>query len=423
NHEFDKGPAELLRQSRRARFRFLAANVIDKATLRPLFPAYALRTFAGQRIAVIGMTLAATPSLVTPSGVAGLEFRDEADTVNALLPEIRRRKAAAVVLLIHQGGEAEGGANACGNFMGPLADIVKRLADDVTLVVSGHTHRAYVCELPNSVGRPVLVTSAAAYGRIVTRIDLTIETTARKVIGVRAENLLVSRTGEAAPEIARLTSAYNARAAKTGSRVVGTIAADFTRVLSASGESSLGRLVADAQLAATRAAGKGGAVVAFMNGSGIRTDLLYGSSGGVVTYADAFAVQPFGNNLVVKTMTGEQIYALLEEPWKSARPRLLQVSAGFSYMYRASPARGEVHVCPGSATLGGVPLEQDARYRVAMNSFLASGGDGFSEFARGTDALGGDIDVDALASYLGAHGAVAPDTRERILQVASCDAR
>lgn len=462
NHDFDDGKDELLRMQRGgchptdpnscqgakvgtptpfegAAFSFLAANVVDGATGRTVFPAYGVKEVDGIRVAFIGMTLEDTPSIVTPSGIAGLSFRDEADTVNALIGTLRRQGIEAVVVLVHEGGLAPGSINGCSGVSGAIVDIVRRLDDTVDAVVSGHTHQAYNCRLPNAAGRAIPVTSAGAFGRMMTSIDLSIDPKTRDIIAAQAENRLVDRSNflnaanpvEPDAGVAAIVAGYNALTGPIANRVIGAISASLTRTTNAAGESSLGDVIADAQLLATQAADKGGAVVAFMNPGGIRTDLAYagsaaGEGDGNVTYGEAFTVQPFGNSLVVKTLTGQQIYDLLEQQWstsQTASGRILQVSQGFTYRHRFVPnvsPRGGHYVCDGSVTLGGLPVDKVQPYRVTMNSFLAAGGDGFSVFNLGTDQLGGEVDVDAFEAFLKANSPVAPGPRDRIVAVSSC---
>jgi 5'-nucleotidase len=464
NHEFDEGRDELLRMQNGgchptdanscqgdsvgtpypfegAQFNFLAANVVDTASRKTLFPAYGVKNFRGNRVAFIGMTLKGTPSIVTPSGIAGLEFRDEADTVNALVKQLKRRGIDAVVVLLHEGGFAPGSINGCTGVSGPIVDIVGRLDDAVDLVVSGHTHQAYNCVLPNGKGRDIPVTSSGAFSRIMTRIDLTLDTRSKDVIAVQAENRLVDRDnvlGAAEPivpvaGISDIVANYNALAAPIANRVIGSISADITRNRTPAGESALGDVIADAQLEATQAADKGGAVIAFMNSGGIRADMAYaggtaGEGDGNVTYGEAFTVQPFGNSLVVKTLTGQQIYDLLNQQWASNQYadgyRTLQVSRGFGYQHTFVPnvsALGQNYVCDGSVTLDGQPIDKAAGYRVTMNSFLADGGDNFTVFKLGTDQLGGDVDVDAMEAHFAAHSPVAPGPQDRIQYVPACN--
>lgn len=464
NHEFDEGRDELLRMQfggchptdanscqgnqvgtpfpfEGAWFGFLAANVVDTATGKTLFPAYGMKEFKGKRIAFIGMTLEGTPSIVTPSGIAGLEFRDEADTVNALVGELRKQGVEAVVVLVHEGGFAPGSINGCSGVSGPIVDIVSRLGDAVDLVVTGHTHQAYNCKLPNAAGRDIPVTSAGSFSRVMTSIDLTVDTRSGDVIAVSAENRLVDRNnvlGAAEPivpvaEISDIVANYNSLVQPIANRVIGSITADITRARTPAGESGLGDVIADAQLEATQAAGKGDAVIAFMNSGGIRADFIYagsfaGEGDGNVTYGEAFTVQPFGNSLVVKTLTGQQLYDLLNQQWASGQfadgGRTLQVSNGFGYKHTFVPnvsLLGQNYVCDGSVTLNGQPIDKTASYRVTMNSFLADGGDNFSVFRLGTDQLGGEVDVDAMESYFVAHTPAAPGSQDRIQQVASCN--
>jgi 5'-nucleotidase len=467
NHEFDEGRDELLRMQHGgchptdvnfcqgeqvgapvpfegAEFEFLAADVVDAATGETLFPAYGVKSFKGKRVAFIGMTLEGTPSIVTPAGIEGLEFRDEADTVNALIKRLKRREGVnAVVVLVHEGSVPPAGTsiNGCSGISGPIVVIIGRLDDALDLVVSGHTHQAYNCVLPNSAGRSVPVTSAGSFSRLLTSIDMTIDTRTRDVIGVTAENRLVDRAnvlGSTTPivpvtEISEIVAGYNSIVQPIANRVIVSITATITTTRNAAGESALGDVIADAQLAATAAPEKGGSVIAFMNSGGIRANLTYdsgtaGEGDGNVTYGEAFTVQPFGNSLVVKTLTGQQIYDLLNRRWGTAQfadgGRTLQVSGGFTCQHTFIPnvsPRGVNYVCDGSVSLNGVAIDKAASYRVTMNSFLATDGDNFTVFNLGTDQMGGDVDLDAMEAYFVANSPVAPGTQDRIQQVASCN--
>lgn len=464
NHEFDEGRDELLRMQNGgchptdpnscqgntvgtpfpfegARFKFLAANVTEKADGKTLFPAYSIKNFQGNKVAFVGMTLKATPSIVTPSGIATLDFHDEADTVNALIPELKKQGVESVVVLIHEGARDATGAviNDCSNISGEILGIVKRLDDAVDLVISGHTHQAYLCSLPNWEGRNIPVTSTNGQGRTVTEIDLTIDTKTRDVASIVVDNVLVDRSNAAVTPVAALTTLannYNALAAPLANKPIGDITAAITRANNAAGESALGDVIADAQLQATAAAELGGAVIAVMNPGGVRADFTYPSSAalegdGVVTYGEAFSVQPFGNSLVTKTFTGQQIYDLLEQQWGALQPfaRILQVSDGLRYqhIFDTTPAsfaaqKGGQYVCDGSVKLHGVVIDKGASYRVTMNSFLASGGDNFTVFSQGTAQLGGALDLDAIQQYFTTHNPVAPGAQDRIVRLAACPA-
>jgi 5'-nucleotidase len=443
NHEFDEGKEELLRMQyggnhpmdtysglglpadlhagefAGADFDFLAANVIETATGETLLPAYGVKDFLGNKVAFIGMTLEGTPSIVTPSGVTGLAFGDEADTVNALVPKLKEKGIESIVVLVHEGGFATGGDNGCDGVSGPIVDIVNRLHPAVDLVVSGHTHRAYNCLINNKAGLPVRVTSAGQYARNLSNIDLTLDTETKDVIAVAAENLTTG-TGAATaedPSLAELVAHYDAASAAPRARVIGQISANLSKTANAAGESVMGDVIADAQLYATQSVGFGEAVIAFMNPGGIRADILYSAAGkqdGDVTYGEAFTVQPFGNSLVTKTLTGAQIEQLLEQqfmgcPNNQPFNRIFQVSNGFSYAWdNAGPACDKID--PASIKLNGVTLDVAASYRVTMNSFLADGGDLFTVFTQGTNPLGGAQDLDALEAWLQHFGPVNPAT-------------
>ncbi len=433
NHEFDEGSAELLRMQNGgshpvdgdldgdgfggADFQFLAANVVVDATGKTLFPAYQIKTFQGVRVGFIGLTLEGTPSIVTPTGVAGLTFQDEADAINAAVAELQKVQVEAIVVLLHEGGiPGPGTEDQCNGISGPIVDIVERTTDEVDLFITGHTHQNYVCDID---GRPV--TSARSFGRLYTDIDVQLDRVTKEMTVVSIDNVPVTRTVPAAPDLQALIDKYNALSAPLANRVIGTITADILRANNAAGESALGDVIADAQLAATAPAGFGEAVVAFMNPGGIRADLLFAPSGseapGEVTYGEAFEVQPFGNSLVTMTLTGAQIETLLEQQWLGQPfPRILQPSVGFTYEWSASAPNGS-RVDPASIKINGVVVDPAASYRVTVNSFLADGGDNFSVLVQGTNRLGGDLDLDALEAYFAVNSPVPPGPQNRIVQI------
>lgn len=447
NHEFDRGSAELLRMQNGgcavhtnrtpcrldrfpgAHFRYLAANVMT-ADGRTLFPAYAIRTFgrgSGRvRIAFIGLVLRDAATLVTPAGVAGLRFGDEADAVNTLVPRLRAEGADAIVILIHQGVSTSVGYNdhSCAGMDGGLMAILARLDPSVDLVVSGHTHNAYICDYGRiDPARPFLVTSAGKNGVLLTDISLTIDPARRRVLARSANNVIVQ--GEAYvdpagravpltdlyprfpadPAVAALVGRYAAAAAPIAARIVGRLSGPALEQENDAGESVLGDLVADAHLAATRAPEAGGAQIAFTNSSSLRADVVPAADGGV-TYGQLFTAQPFGNNLMVKSFTGRQIRGLLEQQFSSpphsvSHPLMLAPSRGFTYTYDLSRPAGQRIL---DMRLDGRPIGDETVYRVTMNSFLATGGDSFSIFAQGTDPLGGPQDIDAIEAYIAAAG-------------------
>ena len=438
NHEFDRGPAELKRMQsggcreqkpgdtrqscklepfKGASFQYLAANVIGPDG-QTLFPATAIRDIGGVRIGFIGMTLKETGTLVSPDGVRGLAFTDEAATANALVPYLRDAGAKAIVLLIHQGGSIKGKYDdqSCPGLTGDILPIVDKLDPAIRLVVSGHTHNAYICHLPIAGGGERLLTSSGKYGALVTDIRLTFGPDG-SLSGERADFVPVQgeaignarlkvplnpayRVFQADPGVAALVGRYKVAAAAIADRPVGTLSAPLSKG-DISGESQASELIADGQLYVARDPAKGAAELAFMNNGGARTDLLPGA-GGVVTYGQIFAMQPFANNLVTITLTGADIKALLEQQFDSglntvARPNLIMPSANVKFSYDRSRAAGQRIV---SVTVDGKPLDPARNYRVTVNNFLASGGDNFTVLARGTNPVDGGLDLDATEAYL-----------------------
>ena len=437
NHEFDEGAAELLRMQNGgshpdgdldgdgfggADFEFLAANVTVDATGETIFPAYTVKNYQGVKVAFIGMTLEGTPSIVTPSGVAGLTFNDEVETVNALIPELQKKNIEAIVVLMHQGGfasEGGGDGDGCGTLSGPLYDIVTGLDDAVDLVIGGHNNQRFACM--DVEGKAV--TMAYHSGRMFTDIDVTLNRVTKDMTVQTIDNKENFQDGVTpAADLTALIDKYDTLSAPLANAVIGSITADITETNNAAGESALGDVIADAQLIATASAGTGDAVVAFMNPGGIRDDLFCAEiSGGEaaceVTYGEAFSVQPFGNSLVTMTLTGAQIHELLTQQWVGQTfPRILQVSDGFTYTWDASLADAD-KVIASSIEIGGVPVVAGDSYRITVNSFLADGGDNFSVLVDGTNRLGGEIDLDALVTYFGANSPVPPGPQDRITRL------
>ncbi|NBD14270.1 bifunctional metallophosphatase/5'-nucleotidase [Corallococcus silvisoli] len=421
NHEFDEGGSELLRMQSGgchpvdgcqdgtgfsgAKFKFLAANVATGPG-RTLFPRYDVRTFQGVKVAFIGMTLEGTPNIVTPTGVAGLEFKDEVETVNALVPELKSQGVNAIVVVVHEGGTpaVDSLYNECKGISGPIVDIAQKLDPAVSVILSGHTHQAYNCTLSGK-----LVTSAASVGRLLTDIDLTLDVATGQVLKAQAQNVIVTRTVTPDSATTELITRYKGLTAALENRVIGWIAQTLVRgniQTDPTGQSTMGFVIADAQLEATRPANLGGAQIAFMNPGGVRADLVRDPANpsdlGAVTYGESFTVQPFGNSLVTLTLTGAQIERLLEQQWPNASTtRILHPSAGFTYAFSASAPPGS-KVDPASIRLNGTTVDPAANYRVTVNSFLAPGGDGFSVLTEGKAPLGGAVDTDALEAYLAA---------------------
>jgi 5'-nucleotidase len=415
NHEFDAGVNELLRKQnggchpvqgckgaspfKGASFSYLAASTWDTRTQRTIFPSYRVKQFDGISVAFIGLTLRGTADIVVPSGVAGVRFDDEADTVNRLVPELRAQGIEAIVVLIHEGGQPTGDYNECPGISGPIVEIVRRLDKAVDVVISGHTHRAYICSID---GR--LVTSGDKYGTIVSAIDLELDRTTRNVVSAKANNVIVRNDAYAKDrQQTDLIAAYDKLVKPLAQRVIGRVDGAFAREPNGAGAFPAGQLVADAQLAATAAPEHGGAVIAFANSGSVRV-ALQPEADGIVRYVQAFAMQPFGNNLVTLTLSGEQIRQLLEQQWRDDNSvgEFFQVSSGFEYRWSASQGKNR-RVVPGSLMLHGKPLDPAKAYRVTVNIYMAEGGGGLRVLLEGRDRRTGIVDVAALEQYLAAH--------------------
>lgn len=411
NHEFDEGIGEALRlvyggnhedgpflekRWQGAGFPYISANVIDESTGRPVLPPYTIKVMNGVAIGFIGAVLKETPTIVTPTGVAGLKFIDEADAINASVKQLKRQGVKTIIVTIHQGtGQTSYTGPTDPEVLppsGPIANIVKRLDSEVDVVVSGHAHGFTNALVPNNAGKQILLTQAFSASTAYGDIDLAISRKSGDVVEKSAA--IVTTWGDEGPglvpdvKVAELVAQADERVAPLVSRVVGTVTTALTRTESGAGESSLGNLIADAQRVATDAE------FAFMNPGGIRADLAAGE----VTWGALFTIQPFGNDLVSMDLTGAQIKTLLEQQWQGqAFPKILKTS-GLTYTWDNARAVGDrvTQILKADST----PLDPAATYRVTVNSFMAAGGDGFLVLPQGTNRVVGPVDLEALVEYV-----------------------
>ncbi len=424
NHEFDEGAAELRRvidggchpedgcapdaPYQGADFDYLAANVTAKGATEPLFTPYAIRTLpGGQRIGFIGVVTKDAPSAINAAMIRDVEFHDEVPVIARYSRELTRRGVRAQVLLVHEGEAVSGTAGARCDEGGPgarlngrIKDIAERATSAVDVVVSGHSHLSYECVVKDPRGRARAVTQADSFARSFT--DLRFDLDARDDVvrdSVRAVHVPVPVTTAPQPAMAKLVETWRARSQELAARVVGYIAGDLPGRGSTLPETPLGSFLADAQAAATRARG---ADLALLNSGGMRADLVHRGDG-AVTYADAYQVQPFDNPLWVLPLTGAQLTTALRQQFSGeneAVPRYLQLSDELRYSVDLSRS-GADRLLAETIRVKGEPITADGVYRVALNDYLANGGNGFPVFAEVTTREGGDTtDLEALVTYL-----------------------
>ncbi|WP_406013900.1 bifunctional metallophosphatase/5'-nucleotidase [Streptomyces sp. NBC_00984] len=462
NHEFDEGATELARlqnggchpvegcyeknkKFKGADFPYLAANVTSEKTGKPVLKPYTVWKKNGVRIGFIGVTLEGTPNVVTANGVKGLKFHDEIETINKYAKELDRQGVKSIVALIHEGGAPASSSynydcdssGAGDGISGPITDIAKGITPKVDALVTGHTHQAYVCTIPDPAGNPRLVTSASSFGKVYTDTTLTYDRRTKDIVRTSVEsagasnpksaNHIVSRDQHRASDMESLIARWNALAAPIANKPQGYISADIVGRGSKALEKPLGDVIADAQLEGLAPADKGGAVVALMNPGGIRADLVYaspdGKSDGVVTYGESFTVQPFTNMMNVVDLTGAQLVETLQQQVSGsneASPKILQVSKGLTYTLDMTKT-GAARVVTDTIKLNGEAIDPAKSYRVAINEFLAGGGDGFAALGQGTNKLVGPSDLDVFNAYLAAHSSaaapLAPPATDRITVV------
>lgn len=437
NHELDEGYAELLRLQRGGchpvdgcqfrdqftgmDFPVLGANVYLKRSGLPALRPFKVVRSGGQSVGVIGATLEDLPSVVLAEGIKDLRFGDEVSAINRTSKLLQRLGVKSQVVLIHQGDTptANTGPNGCNVTGGPGYTIAKNVSANVDAVFLAHSHMQYNCVVDDPRGNPRPVIQGLSFGRLVSVVDLQIDPRTRDVIRkkTKAHNEIVTRTVTPDPTVQDIIEEASTKSAPLANRPIGTITADLVGARNSSAETALGNVIADAQLAATR---QNGAQIAITNPGGIRTDLTYASSSvgegdGVVTYGEAFAVQPFGNVMQTVTMTGAQLDAALEQQFRTGDTRItLQISKSLSYtMTPANPMGSRV----SNLRLNGAAITDSGSYRVSINNFLAGGGDGFTVFTQATDVTGGPVDLDALVDYFGTASPISPPPLDRITLV------
>lgn len=435
NHEFDRGTKELsrlqnggcekntqrepcaLERFAGANYRYLAANVRGEDG-KTLFAGTQLRTFGEGRRAVavglVGLTLEDTKNLVSPHGTDGFTFEDEATTINTAVAQLKGQGADAIVVLIHQGIRTDPQLpETCESTSGDLAPILAKLDPRVDIVISGHTHWAYVCEWPSQdPTKKFLLTSAGVYGKLVTDIRMLVDPASGRVVSREAHQVVVQSEAYQGsrgpvelsnklprfapdPEVAEYVGRYVAASAEFSARPIGKLSGPAAKERADKG-GPLGNLIADAQLAATRSAG---AQIALMNPAGIRTTLVP-ETDGAVTFGMVFRVQPFGNTLVTMTLTGAELKAILEQGMDDTQPKQwLAPSAGFTYATDLTRPIGQRVT---AMTLDGRPIDPAAKYRVTANNFLADGGDSFLLFQQAAEKVIGMDDLAALESWIAA---------------------
>lgn len=419
NHEFDRGIDELRRMQdggcarfttrtpcaldrfAGATFEYLAGNVVDEHG-ESVFPGTALRQFGPIKIGFVGLTLRDTRSLVSSSATSGYRFLDEAETANALARELLAQGADTVVLLIHEGGRVDPTQNVsdCPNLSGPIVGILERLDLSISLVVSGHTHQSYACQITSSDTNRWL-TSAGRYGAFITDIAMQFDARSGDLLSIAAANVPVDASAGEQADIGQLVARYAAAAQPLAARVVGIVEpADNVGVSCI--DDTAEDLVADAQLAAGRKILAGEVDIALVNASGVRTDLA-AAEDGQLTFGEIFTMQPFGNTLEILELSGEDLGDVLEQQFcgdggtLSACYSFLIPSANFTYEF--DPSRPEGHRIT-RMILNGAPIDPARTYKVLVNNFLAGGGDGFTLLTEKSVIGEAGSDIDALEAYL-----------------------
>ncbi len=410
NHDMDAGLTELLRKTKGecsptgcawpefkgAKFPYLAVNMLDAETGKPVLPTHKMVDVGGLKVALVGAVTRDTPKVIVAKAIRGLRFIDEADAMNALIPQLRAEGAQLLVAMMHEGSLFDGPANdpsyACEGLRGRGADIANRLDPAYGIIISGHTHNAYTCKIN---GR--LLVQAGSFGGWVTESRLKVSATGQVLDAQAVNHPVLQGANVPNPAFAALVQRAGELTNLVRNRPIATLTQGATRaVVAPHGDSTIGNLITDAQLAYAKK--RGAADVAMINSGGIRADLTV-EPGKPVTMGDLFAIQPFGNELIVLTLTGAQLRDVVvrQLPRNAVPRRFAQVSNNFRFQF-SQAADGTPTLT--SLTLDGQPLQDTKDYRVVVNNFMAEGGDDFSVFRQGRDKVSLGVDVDALVEWL-----------------------
>ncbi|MFI7634507.1 bifunctional metallophosphatase/5'-nucleotidase [Nonomuraea sp. NPDC049400] len=434
NHEFDEGLAEFRRMEeggchpidgcalpnfKGADFPYLGANIIDTTTGKPAVTPYVVKEVKGVKVGIIGVSYKNTLK-EAPGPTAPLEGRDEAEAVNTYTAELKAKGVRTIVVLIHQGGGQTGGGlpNQCNNLAGPIKDIVPKFDPEVDAVISGHTHNPYNCTING-----IPVTQTSGHTRELTKIALTVDRATGNPTSSKAENITVTHDIKPDPQIAALRRKTDEHGQQLLDRPVGLLDRDLTAQRNTAGESTIAHALADARLYATSAPENGGAQIAIQPpyGGGIGGDLIVNPTGNemsnLVTHGKALRVQPFSNMLVTMTLTGAQLEQLLEQQWcGQSTARVLGVSQGLTYTYdNAKPACDKID--PATIKLNGTVISAGGKYRLTANSFIATGGDGFSLLTKGTERVEKVRDIEAFETYIRAKSPLRAPALGRVTRV------
>lgn len=410
NHEFDRGVPALLRLlSRRpaspglkakegdadtlrysgADFPIVCANIVSDKSGRTLFPPYVIKAVGGTRVGFIGAVTSELPSITSTDARKGITEIDPAMAINRWARYLGSHGVHAIVVLLHEGGK-QTPPTPDGALTGAVVDVANKLDPDVDVIVSAHSH-----QFTNAFVGKMLITQARSYGTAIADIDLTVDLASGDIIRKRARIKDTTHEGVApAKDVSAMVAAYEQASATRLNRVVGEVGVDMSSEHGA--ETMLGDMIADAQRESVKAD------VAFMNPGGVRSGLPKGK----VTWGQVFTAQPFNNQVTVLKMTAGQIKAALEQQWGPGDRETILYPSGITYNFDAGRPVGDRVWNMQFA----VPPAGDQTYQVALNSFLAGGGDGFTAFAAIKDRTLGPNDLDALIGYIGAHHGIVPQT-------------
>jgi len=378
-------------------FPWVSANIVDATSKRPILPPYVIKEINGVKVALIGATTKDLKNVTVAKGIPNIESLDPAEAVNRYIPEIKAKGVHAIVVVVHEGGEAD--KKDPKKISGPIVDLATRLDPEVDAVVSGHSHKEYATQI---AGKQVI--QAGNYAKALGVIDLAVDRKTGQVVNSTSRLVRNDEAGILPDKrVQTMVAGYHKAVAPRTEKVITTLKAPLTRVFSKTGETTLGETIADAQRAHVKAD------IALMNPGGVRQDI---TAAGPLKWGTVFGVQPFGNRVMRLELTGADLKATLEQQFSEAGAKMLQTSGMTVHMDMTKPIGQRI---VSITTDDGKPLDIAKTYVVAANSFIADGGDGFTALTKAKKKTDVGDDLTALVAFLSSGKPVPDGSKPRVI--------
>lgn len=414
NHEFDLNMADMQEQIKMSEFPWLCANAKKDGKYLDNVKPYLIKEYDGFKVAVLGLVSTETALIGNPENIKGISFEDEVDVAAKLVPELKK-KADIVIALVHMGIYDDNNTGS------------KRLAAKVpgiSLVIDGHTHTKLETPvmIKNEItGQDVAIVQAKYWGLYmgkavlkfksgeVTGLDWSLVPvnikTREKKDGNEIFHFVDKELKDDAVLLASLKP-YKEEVEKVLGEVIGFASDPFINDMTRKEETALGDIVADSQLWYMKKMGFG-IDFAFQNGGGIRATL----GSGEIKKKTIYEILPFDNSICVISLKGSDLISIFNKAAQNVgKGAMAQVSEGVTFTINKETGTVE------NLLIGQQPVDPSKNYKIALNSYLADGGDGYGEFKNRVEFYDSSMmQRDAFIEYVvSLGGKITPRTYNRI---------